>query len=249
MATQVQNMTESNTSPEGYRGPIKKYLPNNKDAVKQRYSRIIRSYFDDLYYKETQQDVCSKARLLARMLENPNLKNEMKNINDIMSMARNADEAMQSIINTCEKMKENLASKQDHQTTLQHIYDLADKAIQFVDGTAYGNSPLLDGSFGFQTVKIGEGAKDTITFSMPDLRKCQEELKKIEMKSNMQEIEDILDFVLSYVSSERCKMCALIDRLFNARPCRDSAMPQGIARPAKSLWFSDSFQQDLQIVI
>jgi flagellin-like hook-associated protein FlgL len=226
--------------------PIKNVKPNN-DSTKLRFNNGFK-----LTDKQIPQDLSMKTKLLARLPKSPNLGNIIQNNNDIISMVQTADEAMKSIGSITEAIKGNLAGNgSNNAPTQESIHDMASEANKIVHETvetSFASSlKLLDGSFGFRTVKIGEDPKDTITFSMPDLRKWAEKLQKIDTKSNIQEALATVDSVLARVTSERSKLSALLDRLFNARYSQEIVVEQmGIRPPIKSLWSS---QQEIQCSI
>ncbi len=216
---------------------------NNRVSIKNlKYNDATKLRFFKLTDKQREQDLNTKTRLITRLPANsPSLKNTIQNINDIISMAETAEEAMRSISSITESIKENLASSNDPNDPQTHerVQDLVSEAKKIVLETSFGSDNLLDGSFGFRTVTIGEDPKDTITFSMPDLRKWVEKLEKIDTKSNIQEALRATDSVLAHVTGERSKMSALLDRLFNARYSQDIAIERMDIKPAvKSLWLS-----------
>lgn len=140
-----------------------------------------------------------------------------QNITDIISITQTADGGMNQIIHICQRVKEILASDGDlDESQTQEYNTLAGKVSEILRSTSFKEKNLLDGSFGFYTVKIGEGAKDTMTFSMPDLRKAPRSLEKIDIqKSQRQEAIVIVDGLLAQVKSERSKLSVLLDRLSN----------------------------------
>ena len=221
-------------------------LKPNDNVTKFRLSTGLR-----LVDEQTQQDLDIKTRLLKRLSEDgTNLENLFQNVNDIISMARTADEALQTVACRIGMIKDYLVSNGSDTNSneeQEYVQNLASEVKKIVQETSFGGNNLLNGAFCFRTVKIGEDPKETMTFSMPDLRKLTEKLQKIDKSTNPEALTTV-DCMLSQVNRERFKMAALLDRLINARYNQYQVIKHLGMGPSKSLWSPQQTQRETQSI-
>jgi len=100
----------------------------------------------------------------------------IRNANDGISMAQTAEGGMQESTNILQRMRDlsvqsanGSNSAADRESIQKEIVSLQDELTRIADTTSFGDSNLLDGSFGSRDFQVGSNANETIGIEIGDI--------------------------------------------------------------------------------
>jgi flagellin len=100
-----------------------------------------------------------------------------RNANDGISMAQTAEGAMQSSTDILQRMRElalqsanGSNSDGDREALQKEVSQLQTELTRIADTTSFGNTKLLDGSFGSKSFQVGANANETISLSLSSIK-------------------------------------------------------------------------------
>ena len=100
-----------------------------------------------------------------------------RNANDGISMAQTAEGAMQSSTDILQRMRElalqsanGSNSDGDREALQKEVSQLQTELTRIADTTSFGNTKLLDGSFGSKAFQVGANANETISLNLSSIK-------------------------------------------------------------------------------
>jgi flagellin len=100
-----------------------------------------------------------------------------RNANDGISMAQTAEGAMQSSTDILQRMRElalqsanGSNSDGDREALQKEVSQLQTELTRIADTTSFGNTKLLDGSFGSKSFQVGANANETISLNLSSIK-------------------------------------------------------------------------------
>ena len=100
-----------------------------------------------------------------------------RNANDGILMAQTAEGAMQSSTDILQRMRElalqsanGSNSDGDREALQKEVSQLQTELTRIADTTSFGNTKLLDGSFGSKNFQVGANANETISLSLSSIK-------------------------------------------------------------------------------
>jgi flagellin len=100
-----------------------------------------------------------------------------RNANDGISMAQTAEGAMQASTDILQRMRElslqsanGSNSDGDREALQKEVSQLQTELTRIADTTSFGNTKLLDGSFGSKSFQVGANSNETISLNLSSVR-------------------------------------------------------------------------------
>ncbi len=100
-----------------------------------------------------------------------------RNANDGISMAQTAEGAMQESTNILQRMRDlalqsanGSNSSSDREALQKEVAQLQTELTRIADTTSFGDTQLLDGSFGSKSFQVGANANETINVSLKSIK-------------------------------------------------------------------------------
>lgn len=113
-----------------------------------------------------------------------------RNANDGISMAQTAEGAMQESTNILQRMRElslqsanGSNSASDREALQKEVSALQTELTRIAETTSFGNTKLLDGTYGTKQFQVGANAYETISVSLSSVKAAQIGMQKSDLGS------------------------------------------------------------------